>query len=125
MTRLLAASLILSGALCACFDLDIPPPIQLVTQKQQSASGALYYSFYESYITSTSPHYLVRVSGEGGGRDTLYTSSVYFDFRLSGDSVSVRTCSREAGRGEVEVIEDEAFDCRSNRPAIDRFSRSS
>ena len=120
MVRLLLMSAVLSVALCSCLDFDPLPVDQLVTQEETSASGDLYYTFHESYITSRSPHYLVRVPQAGGGPDTLYASSLYFDFRLDGDSVSVTTCSREGGEGDVEVIVDEEFDCRTNRPLIRR-----
>ena len=127
MPKHLAVSILLSFGLCSCFDFKIDPldVDQLVTQKEESDSGDLYYSFHESYITSISPHYLVRVPSAGGDPDTLYTSDVYFDFTLVGDSVSVLTCSRESGRGVVGVLEDEDFDCRTNQPLIGRFKRGS
>ena len=123
MPKHLVVSVFLGFGLTSCFDFRVDPLAvdQLVTQKQESASGDLYYAFHESYITSNSPYYLVRVPSAGGGPDTLYTSGVYFDFTLDGGSVSVVTCSAESGSGNVEVIEDEDFDCRTNRPIVARF----
>ena len=54
MVRFLLTLAVLSVMLCSCFDLDPLDVDQLVTQEAESASGDLYYTFFESYITSTS-----------------------------------------------------------------------
>ncbi|PAP82359.1 hypothetical protein B1759_01000 [Rubrivirga sp. SAORIC476] len=67
---------------------------------------------------------MVRVPRDGGDADTLYSSEVFFDLDLVDDTAVVTTCSRNAetgiAPGKVEVIVDEDFDCRTNRPILAR-----
>ena len=70
-----------------------------MTQEERSESGDLYYTYHHSYITSVSPHYLIRVSEATGDVDTLYASENFFSFDLNGDEVTITTCRAECSRG--------------------------
>ena len=96
---------------------------ELVTQEQRAESGDLYYTYHHSYITSNSPHYLIRDSEGSGKLDTLYASENFFSFELVGDSVRVTTCEAESGFEQVSVTEQEDYDCLTNRPVVARRKR--
>ena len=96
---------------------------ELVIQEERAASGDLYYTYFHSYITSNSPHYLIRVSETSGEADTLYASENFFSFELAGDSVLVTTCRAETGFEQVSVVEREDYDCLTNRPILARRKR--
>ena len=96
---------------------------EFVTQEERSEAGDLYYTYHHSYITSNSPHYLVRVSEATGDVDTLYTSENFFSFDLSDGMVEVTTCRAEAGFERVTVTEEEDYNCTTNRPVLDKRKR--
>lgn len=111
------AALVLLLALFSCSEPE------LVTQEQESAAGDLYYTYHHSFITSTSPHYLIRISGTTGDVDTLYASENMFSFALTDDAVTVTTCRAESGFNRVTVLEDEDYNCTTNRAIIAKRKR--
>jgi hypothetical protein len=100
------------------------PATEMVTQEQESESGARYYTYHNGGFRSNGiPHYLIRVGADGRSVDTLYVSENHFSFELDGNSVAVTTCRAEPGQDRVRVVEDPDFNCTTNRPIIARRTR--